>query len=77
MHYGIQIWLKNFFVPMYGQTDLAGRLVSVWMRCVVLVGRLSAIAVEAVLRAIGILAWIAAPILFLLLAFANASAQRA
>ena len=28
----IDIWLKNFFVPMYGQYDIAGRLISVFIR---------------------------------------------
>lgn len=28
------LWLKNLFVPMFGQTDLQGRIVSVFMRLV-------------------------------------------
>lgn len=33
------IWLKNIFVPMYGQYDWQGRLMSVFMRIVNIIGR--------------------------------------
>jgi hypothetical protein len=69
--YGLKIWIKNFFVPMYGQFDLTGRLVSVFMRTVVLIGRLVALAVEAVVYALGVVVWLAAPAAFLLLAIVN------
>ncbi len=65
--YGLKIWIKNFFVPMYGQHDWSGRLVSLFMRFVVLVGRLIGLAVEAALYAVGLLAYAAAPALFALL----------
>lgn len=31
---GFTIWLQNIFVPMYGQTDIGGRLFSFFMRIV-------------------------------------------
>ena len=36
---GFSVWLKNIFVPMYGQRDLAGRLISFVMRSVQIVVR--------------------------------------
>lgn len=45
--YGFVIWIQNIFVPMYGQYDWAGRLVSFVMRIVVLVGRGIGYCVEA------------------------------
>lgn len=66
--YAFAIWIKNFFVPMYGQYDIVGRLVSVLMRFVVLVGRSIAIVVEALVYGLGIVAWAAAPVMFFLLA---------
>jgi hypothetical protein len=33
------IWLKNIFVPMYGQYDWQGRLMSIFMRIVNIIGR--------------------------------------
>ncbi len=69
--YDFAIWIRNFFVPMYGQHDLTGRLVSVFMRFVVLVGRLIALGVEILLDAAGLLAWIAAPALCFIFFVAN------
>ncbi|MEN9558024.1 MAG: hypothetical protein RL141_393 [Candidatus Parcubacteria bacterium] len=56
--YALGIWIRNFFVPMYGQYDWAGRLVSVFMRFVVLVGRGIALGVEAAVYGAGLLLWI-------------------
>ncbi|HBU06781.1 MAG TPA: hypothetical protein DEB09_01730 [Candidatus Magasanikbacteria bacterium] len=33
------LWLKNMFVPMYGQTDWQGRLMSIFMRFINVIGR--------------------------------------
>ncbi len=33
------LWLKNIFVPMFGQTDLQGKLISLLMRLVNIIGR--------------------------------------
>jgi len=33
------LWLKNMFVPMFGQNDFQGRLMSIFMRFVNFVGR--------------------------------------
>lgn len=37
---GLKMWLKNLFKPMYGQYDWQGRLISFFMRLVVLVYKL-------------------------------------
>jgi len=36
----LRIWIKNLFVPMYSQYDLAGRVISFFLRIAVLVYRL-------------------------------------
>lgn len=69
--YAFVVWIRNFFVPMYGQYDWEGRIISVFMRTVVLVGRLIAFAVEAVIYAAGILAWCVVPPMAMILAFEN------
>ncbi len=66
--YSLRIWMRNFFVPMYGQHDITGRLVSVFMRFVVLVGRVFALVFEAVFYLVLLAAWVAAPALFIALA---------
>ncbi|MDP3794193.1 MAG: hypothetical protein Q8R07_05620 [Candidatus Uhrbacteria bacterium] len=64
--YQFRIWLKNFFVPMYGQEDWSGRLVSVFMRFFVLLGRLIAYAIEAAIYFLFIVFWLLAPPLCLI-----------
>lgn len=36
---GFSIWLENLFVPMYGQYDLTGRLISFFIRIIQLLFR--------------------------------------
>lgn len=60
----ISLWIKNFFVPMYGAYDWPGRLISILMRFVVIIGRLIYFVVEASLAGIGLALWLAAPIVF-------------
>lgn len=64
---GIAVWLANFFVPMYGQHDLAGRLVSVVMRFFVLIGRLIGLFVEAIGYGLLLSFWILLPAASLIL----------
>ncbi len=65
--YDVRLWLENFFVPMYGQRDVSGRLVSVFMRFVVLIGRLIWLALLACFYALIALLWLAVLPLFILL----------
>ncbi len=62
--YSFNLWLKNFFVPMYGAYDIWSRLISVLMRVVVLSARLVAFGLEAAIYALGLLLWIIAPLAF-------------
>ncbi len=71
--YGFRIWIRNFFVPMYGQYDIGGRAISILMRFVVLVGRSIALVVEALVLMLGVALWASAPALFLLFALTNLS----
>jgi hypothetical protein len=69
--YAFGIWARNFFVPMYGQHDVTGRLVSVFMRFVVLVGRLIAFGAETFAYLVLATVWVLAPAAFLLLFLSN------
>ena len=73
--YGFVIWMKNLFVPMYGQYDLAGRLVSFVMRIAVLIGRAIGLFVEAVGYLVVLLAYVAAPVVATLLFIFNLAAS--
>ena len=69
--YSFKIWLKNFFVPMYGQYDWQGRAISVFMRLVVIIGRGIALAAEGVIYFVLILCWMIIPPLAFFLALQN------
>lgn len=69
--YALRIWIRNFFVPMYGQYDWTGRLVSILMRFMVLIGRCVALIVEALAYCVGVIAWGVAPLGFALMIFMN------
>lgn len=36
---GLTIWIKNIFVPMYGDYSREGRIISFFMRLVIIIGR--------------------------------------
>jgi hypothetical protein len=38
-YFSIDVWIKNLFVPMFGQRDWQSRLISIFMRLVQIVGR--------------------------------------
>lgn len=66
--FAVSVWMKNIFVPMFGQNDWQSRLISLFMRSVQIVARsfgLMIIAIGLVLFA-GV--YIAAPILVMLYA---------
>jgi len=69
--YAFGIWIRNFLVPMYGQYEWAGRLISVLMRFVVIVGRGIAIVVEGIAYFALVIAWIIIPPVALVMSLQN------
>jgi len=55
------LWLKNIMVPMFGQTDWQGRLTSVFMRIVNIIGRTIALIFVIVFLIILMVAWVVFP----------------
>lgn len=68
----IVLWLKNFFVPMYGMYDWTSRLISIAMRFFVILGRLIAFLLSSLVYGLVILTWVLAPLAFLFLLLENA-----
>ena len=67
--YAFGVWIKNFFVPMYGQFDLTGRLISVFMRIVIIGGRFVALILEGVVYFLMLILWLVfLPVLLVLIA---------
>ena len=56
------LWLKNIFVPMYGQYDWQGRIMSFFMRCMNVVFRSAALLIWAVFCAVFFILWFLFPI---------------
>lgn len=63
---GFSIWLKNIFVPMYGQYNFAGRIISFFVRLVQVIFRGIALLIFLILGLISILIWLLFPILLIL-----------
>lgn len=57
------LWLKNLFVPMFGQFDWQGRLVSFFMRLVQLIARGFALMVWVLLSLSIVIFWVLFPII--------------
>lgn len=66
MSLGFFVWLRNIFVPMYGQRDLAGRLVSFFIRLFQIIYRGLVMLVVIVLGFIFFVFYLALPLLILL-----------
>ena len=56
------LWLRNIFVPMYGQTDLQGRFTSVFMRLINVFGRSIGLLFWFILVLLIFCAWFVLPI---------------
>jgi len=69
--YSFSVWMKNFLVPMYGQYDFAGRVVSVFMRFIVLIGRGIAFIAEAFGYLVIVGIWLLLPAFSFLFFFLN------
>lgn len=58
---GLGLWVRNLFVPMYGQYDVWGRIVSFIIRFANIIARSLWVAVWAVLCLAVVAVWAAAP----------------
>ncbi len=57
----LTVWLKNIFVPMYGQRDFAGVIISVAMRVVQIIFRSIGFVFLLILSLAVLVVWLAAP----------------
>lgn len=63
LNLSLALWLKNMFTPMYSDYTLSGRLVSFFMRAIVLIYRLVVLSLWSVLLIGLLLVWLVLPIL--------------
>lgn len=62
---GLVVWIKNIFVPMYGQSDFAGRAISFVIRVIQIIYRGLAMLVLLLLGLLAAVLWLALPLLLL------------
>lgn len=58
---GLGVWIKNIFVPMYGQRDWQGMLISFCVRVVQIIGRSIAMAFWLIIAFLMFWAWLLFP----------------
>lgn len=63
---GFSVWLKNIFVPMYGQRDIAARLISFMVRTVQVIARGIALIFWLVVVLLILVFWLIFPLALLL-----------
>src|SRR3989344_3552054 len=61
-HLALRLLVLNMFRPMFGQYDRAGRVISFFMRLVILAGRFVYFVAYIVLQAALVLLWLITPI---------------
>jgi hypothetical protein len=66
---GAGVWLKNIFVPMYGQRDFTSRAISFFIRLFQIIFRFIAFIFFVLLSLFGLFVWIAFPIAVVVLIF--------
>lgn len=60
---GFLVWLRNIFVPMYGQSDFAGRLISFFIRFVQVIFRGGLLLLLILLSLMGLIFYLILPLL--------------
>jgi len=60
--FGVRIWLKNLFKPMFGQHDITSRIISFFMRLVMIVYYSAVLCFLTVFYAALFVAWLALPL---------------
>lgn len=59
----VTLWIKNWFVPMFGQHDWQGRIISVFIRTVQIIIRSILFVLWSVVVVFGFLLWVFGPLI--------------
>lgn len=59
---GLSIWIRNLFVPMFGQSDIQGRLISFFLRLFQIISKSVALFLFSIVVLVVILIWLLFPI---------------
>ena len=69
-HLALRLLLLNIFKPMFAQYDRVGRIISFFMRIVILIARLLYFFVYSIVQLLLLLAWLVLPLLIIYRLFA-------
>jgi len=64
-HFAPGLWLRNLFIPMYGQYDFEGRIISFFMRLAQFFVRLLALFVWSAVCLVLFLVWLSLPVIII------------
>lgn len=59
---GVTLWIKNWFVPMFGQSDWQGRIISIFIRTVQIIIRTVLLFLWCTVSLVILLLWIFGPL---------------
>ncbi|MFC1598925.1 hypothetical protein ACFL2U_02895 [Patescibacteria group bacterium] len=59
---GLMIWVRNLFVPMFGQSDIQGRIISFFLRLFQIIFKGIALILFSLVVLVFVLAWLVLPI---------------
>lgn len=59
----VTLWIKNWFVPMFGQHDWQGRIISVFIRTVQIIIRSILFVLWSIVVVFGFLLWVFGPLI--------------
>ncbi|MFA5413842.1 MAG: hypothetical protein WC348_04920 [Patescibacteria group bacterium] len=63
---GVKVWVVNIFKPMFGQRDIAGVLISFFMRIFQIIGRMLVLILWTVIMILVFFVWIVLPLFVVL-----------
>lgn len=72
--FGVFVWMKNIFTPMFGRYDWQSRLISVFMRVVNIIARGFAAMIIAIIGLLACVTYLALPIFAAIFALYHATA---
>lgn len=59
---GLSVWIKNIFVPMYGQNDFSGKIISFFIRFFQIIFRSFILLFWLIVAIIAVIFWIGIPV---------------
>ncbi len=62
---GLTVWIVNWTRPMFAQRDVAGKIISFFMRTVIIIGKSIQLLIFGLIQLLSVLAWVAIPLIAL------------